>query len=139
MAVTESSKVSVLRLKFAVGETSGGDIIKYKRKDIKNVKADATKEDVYAVGKALSDLLETKADVIAKVDEADLEESMQEVDWVNLNRKATKEDVYAVGKALSDLLETKADVIAKVDEADLEESMQEVDWVNLNRKPKSKA
>lgn len=60
MAVTESSKVSVLRLKFAVGETSGGDI-KYKRKDIKNVKADATKEDVYAVGKALSDLLETKA------------------------------------------------------------------------------
>ena len=68
MAVTESSKVSVLRLKFAVGETSGGDI-KYKRKDIKNVKADATKEDVYAVGKALSDLLETKADVIAKVDE----------------------------------------------------------------------
>ena len=34
MAVTESSKVSVLRLKFAVGETSGGDI-KYKRKDIK--------------------------------------------------------------------------------------------------------
>lgn len=57
MAVTESSKVSVLRLKFAVGETSGGEI-KYKRKDIKNVKADATKEDVYAVGKALSDLLE---------------------------------------------------------------------------------
>lgn len=45
MAVTESSKVSVLRLKFTVG-------------------------------KALSDLLETKADVIAKVDEADLEESM---------------------------------------------------------------
>ena len=75
MAVTESNKVSVLRLKFAVGETSGGEI-KYKRKDIKNVKADATKEDVYAVGKALSDLLETNADVIAKVDEADLEESI---------------------------------------------------------------
>ncbi len=44
-------------------------------------------KQIAAVGKALSDLLETKADVIAKVDEADLEESMQEVDWVNLNRK----------------------------------------------------
>lgn len=75
MAVTEVNKTSVLRLKFEVGQTEGGQI-KYKRKDIKNVKADATKEDVHEVGKALSNLLETKADAISKIDEADLEENI---------------------------------------------------------------
>lgn len=50
--------------------------MKYKRKDIKNLKPDATKEDVYAVGNALSNLLELPADVISKIDDADLQESL---------------------------------------------------------------
>lgn len=75
MAVTEIKKTSILRLKFEVGQTEGGQI-KYKRKDIKNVKADANKDDVYAIGKALSELLEKNADAIAKIDETDYEESL---------------------------------------------------------------
>lgn len=73
MAVTEKRNPSILRLKFEKGQTEGG-VLKYKRKDIKNLKPDATKEDVYAVGNALSNLLELPADAISKIDDADLQE-----------------------------------------------------------------
>lgn len=75
MAVTEKRNPSILRLKFEKGQTEGG-VLKYKRKDIKNLKPDATKEDVYAVGNALSNLLELPADLISKIDDADLQESL---------------------------------------------------------------
>ncbi len=75
MAVTERKNPAILRLKFENGKLEGGEM-KYKLKNIKNLKADAKMEDVHAVGKALSGLLEVPADKIAKIDDTDYEESL---------------------------------------------------------------
>lgn len=74
MAVTENKNASILRLKFRKG--SEGGKVKYKIKNLKNLKADATKENVYAVGKSLSSLLEKSADKISKIDDTDYTESI---------------------------------------------------------------
>lgn len=75
MAVTEKKNPSILRLKFENGHTEGGSV-KYKRKDIKNLKPDATVENVHAVGKTLSNLLEKPANVISKIDDTTYEETL---------------------------------------------------------------
>lgn len=75
MAVTEVKNSSILRLKFLNGEAEGGQP-KYKMKNIKNLKPEASVENVYQVGKALSGLLEIPADKIAKIDDVDYEESI---------------------------------------------------------------
>lgn len=75
MAVTGTKNASILRLKFNNGKSEGGEP-KYKFKNIKNLKPDATMDNVHAVGKALSGLLEVPADKIAKIDDTDFEESL---------------------------------------------------------------